>query len=271
MKRTCLLAASAWVAAAPFTASAAEPLSPTAKWVVDYAEHQCVASRSYGTADVPLALAFKPSPLGDVLQFTVVKNVMGGDPQQAPITIRIGDHSPIEMKALAFNATRAKARMYRVNLPMGELDRMADASTLSVEMDGGIKRTFVLSQMKAVAAELTKCVADLRNHWNIGPENEAKFKSKSAGPNLASFFKDEDYPDIAIRNEQDGVVRFALLIDEAGKVADCTLIETSNVPLLDAQSCAILMTRAKLTPAIGLDGKPIKDARASKVTWSLGS
>ena len=55
-------------------ASAAEPLQPTAKWVVNFDAAQCVASRNYGTADKPLFLVLKAPPIGDVLQIGIIRN-----------------------------------------------------------------------------------------------------------------------------------------------------------------------------------------------------
>ena len=70
---------------------------------------------------------------------------------------------------------------------------------------------------------------------------------------------------------QSGTVSFALLIDEAGKVADCTVIKTSGIAALDAQSCFVVKERAHFTPAIGADGRPAKDARTASVTWLMAN
>jgi len=66
-----------------------------------------------------------------------------------------------------------------------------------------------------------------------------------------------------------GSVAFVLLIDEEGKVADCTVTETSGVASLDAQSCAIVKERAKFKPATGLDGKPSKSSYFQRISWRL--
>ena len=45
--------------------------APTGKWVIDYAEHQCTATRAFGTAAEPLHLIIKPSPGGEVTQIAL--------------------------------------------------------------------------------------------------------------------------------------------------------------------------------------------------------
>lgn len=86
---------------------------------------------------------------------------------------------------------------------------------------------------------------------------------------LRGYFNANDYPGLAIRQEQSGLVEFALLIDETGKVADCTLIKTSGVAALDAQSCAVIKRRGAFLPALGLDGKPVKAATTHRIGWEF--
>ena len=53
------------------------------------------------------------------------------------------------------------------------------------------------------------------------------------------------------------------------RVGDDLFPLAARVAALDAQACAIVAARAKLTPAIGLDGKPTRDAITGKVHWEL--
>jgi protein TonB len=91
-------------------------------------------------------------------------------------------------------------------------------------------------------------------------------KSRAKG-DLRRFFSSDDYPWMALIKDQEGQVQFSILIDEKGRVADCSVIEPSGVAVLDAQSCAILTERASFTPAIGTDGKPARDSYISRIVW----
>ena len=55
------------------TPASAAVSAPTGKWVVDYEDQACVATRQYGTEAKPLFLALKPSPIGDVMQLSVIR------------------------------------------------------------------------------------------------------------------------------------------------------------------------------------------------------
>jgi TonB family protein len=268
MKQFLSLVTGSALAATAFAAPAvAAPRQPAKKWVVEFAEAQCLASREYGTAEKPLMLVLKLPPMGEVLQMTLVRSGRTGGTEQVPAEVRIGDHPAIRTSALAWNIKRAPLRSIRINLPDAAADQLAGASVLSVS-GPELTETFALAQMGDLMAAMKRCIADLRTYWNIGPENEPKLRARAIG-NLARYFDAGDYPDMAIRKEQGGTVQFALLIDETGKIADCTVTATSSVPVLDAQSCIVLTERARFTPAAGTDGKPAKDAVTSRVTWKM--
>lgn len=129
---------------------------------------------------------------------------------------------------------------------------------------------FALSNMPALLKMMDTCTADLRKVWNVYRDDEAGglLKEPPSG-DLVGLFDPEDYPGIAMLKEQTGTVALVLLIDESGKVADCTVTQTSGVAALDAQSCAIIKERGKFKPAIGLDGKPAKSSWLQRITWQL--
>ena len=117
---------------------------------------------------------------------------------------------------------------------------------------------------------MNSCVADLRRVWNVkGSEDSEDAVREDAKGNLRRLFSWEDYPSEALAMGEGGSVRIALLVDEVGKVADCSVMETSGVAVLDAQSCAVVKERARFKPAIGKDGKPAKDAFIQRIRWRL--
>lgn len=247
---------------------AAAPRQPTSQWILEFADDKCYATRNYGSSDKPLLLVLKPSPMGEVLQLTVARHDRAGDTLQLPAIVEIGDHPTIRTSALAWNARRAKIRSLRINLPEEEAGLLARASTLRIFSAGEFGDTFALSNMGNLMKAMKTCVDDLRKHWNIGPEHEAKLRTRATGE-LWRYFKEDDYPEKARQSSQGGTVEFALLIDELGRIADCTVIQTSSIAVLDAQSCLVLEERARLTPAMGADGKPTKDAVTNRVTWRM--
>lgn len=257
-------AASAGVAAQP------KALQPTEKWVVNFGESQCLASRNYGPPGKPLYLVLKPSPIGHVMQLSVVRkaNWGGGDAAQLPATVRFDEAEPIKSSMLGYTFSKDDVRISLVNLPSDKFAVARQAKAVSIQSHGELNETFVLAQMGSLMTAIDRCVTELQQDWNIGEANGRQLKERARPKaNLASYVSDDDYPAVALENNQAGEVGIALLIDETGKLADCMVIETSGVASLDAQSCATFMERAKFISAVGADGKPAKDGLISRIRW----
>jgi TonB family protein len=246
-----------------------EPRAPAAKWNVNFADAQCIAHRDYGRPGSPLKLILKAAPVGDVMQVALLRPAPWTAAEQVDATVTVDGGPPVKTSLLMYSPKESKDRVYLLNMPSADFASVRQAKTLSVR-SSGMNETFQLSQMEPLLKVVDECVADLRRVFNI-PEGGAEatgFKSR-AKTNLAKFFSDTDYPSVAVMKGQSGKVRFALLISEDGRVADCTIVATSGVPSLDSQACALLKARAKFQPALGLDGKPAKDSVVGNIVWRM--
>jgi hypothetical protein len=262
------------------------PLPPTASWVVDFADSQCIASRNYGTADDPLFLFIKAPPIGDVLQIGIVRK--GGDVSAAQMDGQIIFDAlpPIATTLLEFGAKQEKHTILLANVSRAQLTPMFGASSITVhardalqpEIARGsrilqipvqdIRYTLKLTQVRALVDMLDKCAANLRKAWNV-EDGAATLVSQEPSGDLRKLFNSDDYPFVAILKEEGGSIRIAMLVDEKGKVADCTVIKTSGIASLDAMSCGIIKERAQMKPAVGLDGKPAKGGLTQKIVWEI--
>ncbi|WP_309661119.1 hypothetical protein [Sphingomonas sp.] len=77
------------IASAPGKAS--DALKPTAKWVVNFDNAQCVASRKYGTADKPIFLVLKATPLGDLMRLAIMREGSGGEAEELDATVKFDE------------------------------------------------------------------------------------------------------------------------------------------------------------------------------------
>lgn len=215
-------------------ASAVEPLQPTAKWNVDFGDAHCTAMRNYGTDDLPLVLALKRAPIGEVTQVSVLRVSGKKDTDQYPGTMAVGGSAPVKVSVLGYPAKAGKTRLISFNLPPSDFLPVRTASVLRLKSAGEVDHSFALSQMEPVARALDLCIADLRKVWNI--TDAAKDIGPTATPKapLFSYFESADYPTVAARGEATGTVALVTLIDEAGKVASCMVTQTSGYASLDA-------------------------------------
>ena len=266
-------------------APAADPKQPTSKWIVDFADAQCVATRNYGSEADPLYLVLKAPATGGAVQIGVVRKSSKKDASQIDGEIIFDEAVTVRTSLLEFGNKKMGQRAMLASLPAKDVAPLRQAKSIRIRArEDGITRlgtrlatnvskaeeNFAVTQMPALMATLDRCAADLRKIWRVWEDDKGSEGLKE-GPsaNLSTLFSGEDYPAIAIVQGEMGSVAFVLLIDEQGKVADCTVTETSGLASLDAQSCAIIKERAKFKPAIGLDGKPAKSSYFQRVTWRL--
>jgi len=264
------LAAALALVTAPASSQSAVPRAPTDKWVVDFADSQCTATRNYGSADKPLFLLFKPAPMGSVMQVAVLRKGKSGETAQVDAKLSVDQGQAIDTSLLAFTARKQGRRVNVINLQLDTFDQVREAKVLSISAAGEVNESFALTDVVPLMKAVDMCLADLRRVWNVGEAHNGRIK-EGGGPkaNLGSYFNADDYPDVAISGGETGTVELAMLIDEAGKIADCTVVATSGAAALDAQSCAVLTERAKFRPAVGNDGKPVKSSLTQRIRWDL--
>ena len=247
---------------------AAKPArAPTAKWVVEFADAQCTASRNYGTKDNPLLLVFKQPPLGEVMQLAVVRPGGSGIyAEQVKARIGVDEAKPLDRTMVHYHADKANQSVLQMNMPLAEFAAVRGAGTLSVTVPARLDENFQLVDIGPVMRIMDKCVANLREAWNVDSASELR---QGVTGNLQGIVTARDYPSVAISGNGQGTVQFAVLVDEKGRVADCTVTSTSGVAALDAQSCALVTERAQFKPAVGVDGKPAKASFVQRITWRL--
>ena len=245
------------------------PLQPTGKWTVHFDDAQCLAERNYGSKDHPLYLALKQPPLGDVMQLDVIEGGTVGEASQSDARVWLDDSEPLKLTTLYYTPTNSKFRVHMMNLPRERFSSVSKAKKLRIRASG-FDQTFALDSLGQLMVVMDQCVTDLRNVWNVGTSSRDEGGPREdAKGNLRGLFSSDDYPRDSFLNGETGAVRVALLVNEEGKVADCSVIQTSGVAMLDAQSCAVLKARARFVPAVGKDGRPAKDAFIQRINWRV--
>jgi hypothetical protein len=89
---------------------------PTEHWVVNFDNSQCVASRNYGTAEEPLVLALKASPLGDVMQLAFLQKGNGGEAWEYEAKLTVDAQPVLKESVLVYKAKKASLKISRINL-----------------------------------------------------------------------------------------------------------------------------------------------------------
>jgi periplasmic protein TonB len=92
---------------------------------------------------------------------------------------------------------------------------------------------------------------------------------RSATGDLQGLFRGDDYPQAAIRNDEQGAVTVRLTVGTNGRVSNCSVTSSSGSRTLDSATCRILQSRARFTPARDSQGNPTTDTVTQRIRWQL--
>jgi TonB family protein len=79
----------------------------------------------------------------------------------------------------------------------------------------------------------------------------------------------DDYPSEALMEERQGSVGFVLQVDAKGQVTRCDIASSSGSPVLDTETCRLVLLRAKFQPAKDKRGRPITSQYTGRVRWQI--
>jgi TonB family protein len=247
--------------------AAAASLQPAGKWTVDFGDDRCVAYRGFGNSKNPVHLLLKPSPVGDVLQLQIAEKGINRPGTQEKVSVALGSEAPVLMLQLQYGSNGQSVRM--INLSKEQASRLSAATTLRWS-ERGKQYDLALGPMAKLLDTVEKCKNLLADHWNATLTKRMALKeAPSMDKPIMSLFSTNDYPWDAVKKGQSGLAHVVVLVDENGRMADCTLIATSGIAVLDAQTCIILRNRGKFKPAIGADGKPTRGTFHQRVNWEM--
>ena len=78
----------------------------------------------------------------------------------------------------------------------------------------------------------------------------------------------DDYPEASLRDDEAGSVAIVLDVTEAGRAEHCRIVQSSGHDRLDAQTCVLMLRRARYWPAL-LNGKPVRGTADRSIRWTI--
>jgi len=106
----------------------------------------------------------------------------------------------------------------------------------------------------------------------LGLLGQCSAPTRAAGASIASIFSSDDYPPEAFKNGWEGDVGVRVHIGTDGKPHSCRILHSSGYPVLDVQTCAIVLGRARFTPARDSSGNAVEDDFVvPTVRWAIDS
>ena len=171
---------------------------------------------------------------------------------------------------LGYPAKSSKQSVSLIHLPSEAADAIRKARHVDVSVKGSFHDGFELGDPAHTWPMMDSCLERLRQTWNIGSDHGADIRmpARALVP-LQGMIAPQDFPPQVLQNVWKGQTTFMLLVDEGGKVKDCTLTESSGIAVVDSRTCAIVTHKARFEPAIGGDGKPAKSVYQKSITWRV--
>ncbi|MEO8455966.1 MAG: energy transducer TonB [Sphingomicrobium sp.] len=297
----------ACAAVAPATIAASEPvrLQPSSRWVLDYAANSCRLSRIFGQGGDTVIFLLESDGPGDMDMLVTGTPVAGGD-EDIPARFLPVQGKP--MKGLAAKSTStgepailwstvdlypddvaarkekaaAERRAHRgVRPPPRDIaeeaadklqrqDFATKVSEVEIEARPGHPVILETGSLGQAIETFDECSRDSLRDWGVDPDLEEKIVRPIWAPNVAEWFRPEDYPPDMLDQGQQSVVKVRVLVDASGRVTKCTSLSHFKAPQFNQIVCNNFTKRARFEPAELADGTKVASYYATQINWRIG-
>jgi len=291
MLRTSISALLALSVGSPAFAADAErtPLAPSSAWNVNYADDYCRLARTFGTGDDMVYVLFDRFSPDPSFKLVLAGKAMSRFNGAEDVSVRFGPDEEAQRLAFFYGdlGKGQPALIFRNRVSFGapakrgsDADDIADGKMSAGRIAAVTEMTlgppsrsmrFALGSMRAPFAALDKCITNLLVTWGVDPAVDATLSRRAAPTgNPAQWVTSEDYPQMAVRFGQQGMVAFRLSIDKNGAATACHIQQSSRPVEFDKLVCQALMRRARFQPALDKDGNAVASYYRSNVIFQLG-
>lgn len=266
--RVTLCAAALISSAAPAQTA---PKQPTGKWVVEFADHDCILSRPYGTtAKGTLILSLRKMPMETGIALLVIKYGGHHEMTGGKAELDFGTGEPLETHFGAYSTT-SDLRMIWIGVTDESYRGATKSGVVRVSAPREVREAFAVPGLGPALKLLDQCAMNLGELWGIPKEQQLRVSKPAKLTNPEGLFSSSDYPTSALRKDVTGKTVLRLMVDEAGKPTDCVILKPSGDKALDNRSCGVLMHRAQYEPAQDLEGKPMRSLAVTAINWILAN
>lgn len=276
-------------------------LAPSSQWQLNYAEDSCRLGRSFGEGEQKSLLYFEryePSDgfmmvaAGEPLSSRSRNNIKfrfgpAGDAEWREREVGVGDIGGYKPALIFSTTTLVPLENVRENGDFArDFDPERDAEMqlrvdVSPETEQAIewleiKRAraapvrFELGSMGEPMAALRQCTDELLGHWGIDVAAHKELtRPVVPASNPGRWLSSKDYPADLLRAGEQGIVKFRLSVDAAGKPTQCHIQKSTRPEGFDDAVCKALMRNAEFEPALDKNGEPIASYWHSTVRFQV--
>ena len=274
----------------PHAARAAETvLEPTDKWVLNYADDSCRLAHAFGKDKDRMVLVLDQFQPGGMMDLSLVGKRLGRIPvSRIDLTVTFGPGLPKGELNEAMLGTLGPDKTTIImagprdllNRPirrntgnssdsLGTITPEQEAAITEVRFTTGTMRlTLKTGPMKGPLDAMRTCVANLVKEWGLDPVQQAALGERVAPTTSpGQWLKPEDYPAGPLFMGAGAIVRFRLMVGTDGVPSQCFIQLATKSPEFTKLTCDLLMKRARFTPALDREGKPVASYYTNSVRW----
>jgi len=206
--------------------------------------------------------------------------------RQYPVAL-LFDESVFQADAVGVEVSYRKG--LAVELDASALDVFARSRSLKIMRDTVLVDSLQLNGSGAATAVLRRCLIHVTAVKAAEDREKARLAHIPKDPfalppatgtaglaatrpvprgNPGSWVTQDDYPAAALREERRGTTIAKLAVGTDGRVAGCTVQESSGSPDLDDAFCKNVQRRARYSPAMDAGGRPTAGEIIMRHTWS---
>lgn len=259
--------------AALLTAAVAAPPTavpiaiPAGKWVVEFDDNYCLASRSFTVGDKQLAFGLQPRPTSKRARAFI----------QAPRKLKSWDWEKAEVyigsarlkvePLLVEPVVKPGHARYVVHLDEEQLQKLTESDSFTI--DGKqVRVRFPMDELPRVRKVLDDCMIGLLEAWGLSRDAQASLATFPEG-DLSSVFSGDDYPAKAIGRGAIGYVDVVLTVAADGRVTNCRFARSSGHKELDEITCQKLRKGSRFEPARDRNGRAVVSPYFTSVSWVM--
>jgi TonB family protein len=243
-------------------------LQPTGTWRVEYSQNMCVLAHQFGVGPAEVTFALRPLPLGEKDEVVMISRSTKVSPDvgEATVTLQPGD-ATIDAHYESVTVKGDPSRVTTMYIQHDKMGDLARAAEISLKAGKNVDATIAPPNTKAALAALQTCQDDLLRSWGIDPSMQSKIAVR-AKSDLARSVTTDNYPARAFDFHEEGKATAVYVVGLNGKATGCRIVISSHSSSLDEATC-LAVSRARFTPAIGLDGRPMASTEATSINWRI--
>ena len=177
------------------------------------------------------------------------------------------DGGPEAVRQLTDDEDDGGRRALSIGFANDEAAALYGGAPLLLSIDPERSVTIDTKGLAALQRAVDQCSRDRLVSLGAEPDLVSRIAVEPYAEDTA-LFNSMDYPEEAIRKEQEGTTMVLLRVSKRGRVKSCRVAESSKFEVLDHATCETLK-RGVFEPAKDFSGRSIESPMALKVRWVL--